>query len=136
MPLQLLAGDFIVTVTRSNIRLPKQRIKAKRKEVHTNPSTIIYRYNSFDDVISFSCQASKYKAFFDKYTTLYEYRDNYYIVFRNIKADLSKIKCFCSFASEFGTFVQNSDLFERKLIEYGNKIIDKNVINKLCKKFA
>lgn len=101
---------------------------------------IIYCFNSFDDVISFSASASKniskYKVFFDKYTSLYEYHNNYYIVFKNVMASADNIKSFCSFASEFGTYIQNGDLFERKLIEYGNKLIDKNAIIKICKKFA
>lgn len=58
------------------------------------------------------------------------------MVFKNISTDIKQLKSFCSFASEFGTYIENSDLFYSKLVEYGNKIIGKNVINEINKKFA
>lgn len=75
------------------------------------------------------------KFFIEKNTTLYEYQDNYYICFRNINGNIDELKSFCSSMSEFGTYIDFSDLFERKLVEYGIKIIDKNAVGIINKKF-
>ena len=77
----------------------------------------------------------KHKIFLDKNTSLYEYKNKYYIIFRNIVSDLEKVKQVCSSTSEFGTYIDNSDLFESKLKEYGSLIIANNVINNITKKF-
>lgn len=132
-------GDFIVTVTRCSDAPLKRKVHAKRKEIIVGTPVLIYSFSSFDDVISF-CKYAKinlmqYKVVYDKYTSLYEYQDSYYIVFKNVLPDIDRVKDFCSSSSEFGKYVDNADLFESKLAEYGNKIVGKNVIQTINKKF-
>ena len=132
-------GDFIVTVTRCGDAPQKRKVRAKRKEVNFDAPILIYSFSSFDDIISF-CKYVKihlmqYKVIYDKFTSLYEYQNNYYIVFKNVQPDINKVKHFCALSSEFGKYVENAELFESKLAEYGNKIVSKNVINVINKKF-
>ena len=77
----------------------------------------------------------KTKMFLDKDTSLFEFQNKYYICFKNIKCSITQMKQFCSAISEFGTFVEYSSLYSSKLVEYGTKIVSKNVINTLSKKF-
>ncbi len=134
-----LLGDFIVTVTRSNDIPQKAKVRAKRKEINFTSPLLIYSFSSFDDVISFCKFAKlnlmKLKIVFDKNISIYEYKNIYYIVFKNVLSNLEKVKKFCSCAAEFGTYVENADLFECKLVEYGNKVMEKNVISTINKKF-
>lgn len=135
------AGDFIVTVTRSSENLPntlKRKIPVKRKSINFEKS-IIYAFLTFDDVIAF-CKFSQKKflhkkVYSNKNTSLYKYQDNYYMCFKNVSGNLEELKSFCSSVAEFGTYVDCADLFERKLVEYGTEIIDKNVISIVNKKF-
>ena len=52
-----------------------------------------------------------------------------FLVFHNINISLEKLKSLHLMITEFALFETNTDLFERKLIEYG-KIIIKNQIAK------
>ena len=132
-------GNFIVTVTRNGDIPLKKKVLAKRKEINIDAPVIIYSFSSFDDVISYCKYAKinlmKNKVIKDKYTILYEYQDNYYIVFKNVISGVNAVKIFCASSSEFGKYVENSGLFEHKLSEFGNKIIDKNVISIINNKF-
>ena len=128
-----------MTVTRNGMVLQTKKVRVKRKEVSMDTPTIIYSFASFDDLISF-CKYAKlklmeFKIFADKNTSLYEYKKEYYIVFRNIVLDASLVKKFCSAVAEFGTYIVHSDLFESKLAEYGEKVLNKNVIGTIAKKF-
>ena len=95
--------------------------------------------DNFDDVVNLckyiKLSLMKYKIFVDKNTLLYEFKNNYYIVFKNVNLGEKNAKKFCSSIAEFGIYVQNPELFDSKLAEYGNKIIPKNVINTVSKKF-
>ena len=132
-------GNFILTVTRDSCNLPKKKIAVRRKSSILNNSIAIYSFAQFEDVISF-CKyiyplQNKHKLYVSKNTSLIEFQDNYYMVFRSIKNNPQKLKLFGTTISEFGTYIQNSDLFERKLLEYGKKIIGSNAINTINKSF-
>jgi negative regulator of genetic competence, sporulation and motility len=62
---------------------------------------------------------------------LYFYKNSYYLCFSNILPEQEKIKQLYSLISEFGTYVDNSDLFVTKLTEYGKIIMKHNAI-KTC----
>ena len=132
-------GNFIVTVTRSGETSQKVKVRARRKELKITKSIIIYSFTSFEDVVLFCKFAEKHFAknsiYMDKNTSLYTYQNAYYICFKNVDGDSSDLKRFCSSMAEFGQYITSSDLFERKLIEYGTLIIKKNVINSINKQF-
>ena len=132
-------GDFIVTVTRSGDNVARRKVQVKRKDIVPTKSIVIYSFSSFEDIISFCTYAKKIfsrkKVYLEKNTMLYEYQGNYYICFKNIAGNANELKSFCSSMAEFGVYVDFPELFERKLEEYGTKIISKSVISSISKKF-
>ncbi len=132
-------GNFVLTVTRNSENNPKKKIIVKRNMPDSDKSTIIYSFKLFEDVISF-CKyiyslPNKDKFYNSKLTSLFQYKNIYYIIFHNVNLNSTKLKSFEIMISEFGTQVANPDLFECKLLEFGTKIIEKNAINVINKNF-
>ena len=69
-----------------------------------------------------------------KSMVLYLYNDIYYLCISNINIENSNIKQLYTLITEFGTYVDNSEVFSRKLNECG-KIIMKNNAVKTCIKY-
>ena len=132
-------GNFVLTVTRNSENCPKKKIIVKRNMSDSNKSTIIYSFKQFEDVISFckyiSSLPNKDKFYNSKLTSLFQYKNIYYIIFRNVNLNSTKLKSFEIMISEFGTRVANPSLFEGKILEFGTKIIEKNAISVINKKF-
>jgi len=131
-------GNFILTVTRF---LPdneeKKKLKDKRKNICPEDSLSIYMFNTFDDYLEFCNYIQKYLnsntyTQLEK-TSLYQYNSKYYLCITNINLDNFKT-IHCSII-EFATYITNSSLFERKLIEYGKVIFKTNAINECIKVF-
>lgn len=135
-------GDFIITITRfnknsdSNDKNTKNKqVRIKRKIIDVNSNQLIYRFNNFEDFCDFSNFISRTNiANIAKKIVLYFYKNSYYLCFSNIIAEQEKIKQLYSFISEFGTYVDNSDLFITKLTECGKIAIKNNAI-KTCVNF-
>jgi len=136
-------GHFVLTVTRSlpNISKPTQKkLHVKRKSTSCSCSCAIYSFNSFDDFCNLcSCFSDSFVKKLNKYCThskLYLYQSTYYLVIkRDASTDNVFSKSFNSLLSEFSTSITYSELFERKLLEYGNVIIKDKVFNKIKKWF-
>ena len=136
------SGDFIVIVTRfneeqkSNSPVRNKKITARRKSSIPYSECLIYSFNSFDDV----CNFSNYISNFDKLSTiaksivLHTYNSKYYLVFSKLNTEHPNIKNFYTLVTEFGTYVNNPDLFAHKLTERGNILIKNNAI-KTCAKY-
>ena len=135
--------DFILTVTRitekDEIELSKHnKIKFKRKKIATSVKQSVYRFSCFDDFVSFalaiknSCIKNITNSC--KSIILYTYKDNFYLVFSNINSEYKYHQKLFSLITEFGTYVNNSELFESKLSECGNIYLKNNAI-KLCQKY-
>lgn len=131
-------GKFILTVTRF---LPekeeRKKLKVKRKNLELENGLSIYMFNTFDDYLEFCNHVQKYLnnntyIKLDQ-TSLYKYNSKYYLCITNINLDNFKT-IHCSIV-EFATHITNSDLFERKLIEYGKVIFKTNAINECIKVF-
>ena len=70
-----------------------------------------------------------------KKSSLYLYKSKYYLcVYINDK-NMNSFKSIHYSIIEFGTHVNNSDMFERKLKEYGNVVFKTNAINNCIKHF-
>ena len=78
----------------------------------------------------------KYIKDFAKDISLYLYKEKYYLVFTDINLNINLLKTFCSSITEFAHFVNNSDLFESKLLEYGELVIKNNAINTCINHFC
>ena len=105
-----------------------------------NPNKAIYCFNSFDEYCSFCSFLSnsifKYMDDFADSISLYEYSKKYYLVFSNIHINTNLLKSFCSSITEFAHFVDDAELFESKLLEYGNVIMNDNAIDTCIKHFC
>lgn len=133
-------GNFVLTVTRINpiSTTKKKKIHIKRKSQEINLETTIYCFSTFDEFCDF-CIYLKHSKFnnFSKFVdtiSLFLYNEHYYLVLKNIHSDFALLKNFCSSITEFGHFVNNSHLFERKLLEYGDIILPENAILK-CQQY-
>ena len=133
-------GKFILTVTRF---LPekeqKKKVKVKRKNIVPKDNLSIYMFNNFDDYLDF-CNYIKIKVNDDtciklKKSSLYQYNSKYYLAINIDNMNLDIFKSIHFSIVEFGTHITNSDLFERKLIEYGKVIFKTNAINSCIKLF-
>jgi len=136
-------GDFILTITRllnsekENLKPHKTKLNVKRKSVRLDLEPLIYSFSSFDDFISFSEFINSTEKFnnISKKNTLYLLDFEYYWSLKTVK-NLSNAKGFFSVINEYGTYVKNSPLFERKLLEYGETIIQKDALGTAIKYFA
>lgn len=136
-------GKFILNVTRivPETDSPKKlKVSTKRKAVKIDKKLAIYKFDSFDDFCSFASLLHNSNNNFlikkIKKSILYLYKNQYYLTLTNILADVDLLKTFCSLVSEFGTYINNSDLFEKKLSEYGKIVIKNNAIETCCKYFS
>ena len=136
--MQINDGDFVITVTRSNPDVvsesdikTKRKISVKRKNLNINTTDIIYCFKTFDDFCGFADVItnngidSKLVA---KNISLYEYKDEFYLVLTNINLKYIELKKLLSIITEFATHVNNSDLFKRNLVENGKIIMKNNAI--------
>lgn len=95
----------------------------KRKNHSINNSKAIYAFETFEAFCSFCTLLSNepYKTFLHsiaKNSALYEYNSNYYLIFTNINLELNITNSICQSITEFASFVDNAELFEKKIIEY------------------
>ena len=135
-------GDFILTVTRDRETTPKRKkhFEAKRKTDNTSQDFSVFAFENFDDFIKFcGCFKNSRLANFKKYmkaSQIYELNSTYYLVFITPTPNLNELKSLYGFLSEFSKPVFDSDLFVRKLQEYGTLIINRDPINTINKNFA
>lgn len=136
-------GNFVLTITRfgknvdSIVKPSKSKnLRIKRKKLDMNSSQLIYRFDTFEDFSNFSTCISKLDGFYSisKSMILYSYKNAYYLCFSNINTSHPSVKRLYTIISEFGTYIDDSELFARKLIECG-KVVMKNNAIKNCVKF-
>ena len=138
-------GNFVLTVTRfepekGNTTYKKKKVNIKRKCSFINNEKAIYCFETFDEFCNF-CEflnnnILKHMNDFADNVSLYEYNRKYYLVFTNIKVNNNLLKTFCSSITEFAHFIDDANLFESKLIEYGNVVIKGDAIYTCIKHFC
>ena len=142
--LAMADGDFVVTITRFGKKNEKdissinknKKVKAKRKSNTLKSENLVYSFNTFDDFCLFASFVGKIKNFNNiaKTTLLYTYNSQYYLLFSKLNLNHPYIKKFYTLITEFGTYINNSDLFSYKLSERGKVVLKNNAI-KLCLKY-
>lgn len=142
--LALKNGIFILTITKFEVKdkkpnetitsLKKKNLHIKRKSPKLTSSKTIYSFDSFDAFCDF-CNFLENSIFkkqlheFAKSSDLYEYNSNYYLIFTGINLSSKVVGFIFPAISEFAHFVDNSELFERKIIEYGTPVIKDSAIS-------
>lgn len=135
-----LSGNFILTVTRlSPEKEPNKKVKAKRKTSFPTNNLSIYMFNNFDDYLEFcnylnnTLNNTTYSKL--RKSSLYQYNSKYYLCINIANKDLSLFNSIHYAITEFATYINNSELFESKLNEYGYVIFKTNAINNGIKHF-
>ena len=97
-------------------------------------------FDDFDEYLEFckslSNNIQNNAYIFFKKTSLYLYKSKYYLCLYVSEKDINLFKPVHYSIIEFGTHINNSDLFERKLSEYGKVIFKTNAINNCIKHFG
>ena len=95
-------------------------------------------FDTFDEYLEFctDLQNSENNTYtFLKKSALYLSESKYYLCLYVTEKDIADFKSIHYSIIEFGTYINNSDLFERKLKEYGKVIFKANAINNCVKHF-
>lgn len=128
---------FVFTITKysnlNNTNPIKKKLVAKKKTFSIKNQHIVCHFESFNSFCEF-CNNIKllHKVTLHKLAkniALYLWKDNYYLVLRNINVNYGNKDVFYSVLSEFGKIIPCSSNFENKLLEHGKVIIRKNAIN-------
>lgn len=124
---------FTITKLSTDSAIKKKKLIAKRKSFDTVAKQAICRFEDFDTFCGF-CKALKstHKTATNKlvkHAILYEWKDSYYLVLKNINTEHKNMGTLYSILSEFGKILSCSDHFECKLLEHGKIIIKKNAID-------
>ena len=127
-----------MTITRYNPEKKQAKIPIiKRKSVDTKKSVYVYEFDNFDNFIDFcyyltkNINANTYPKL--KKSALYKFNSKYYLIINNTNLQSDSFKFVHYSTIEFGKYILNSDLFERKLKEYGTIIFKTNAIEKCIK---
>ncbi len=131
-------GFFIITFTKldseknTSIGIPT-KIKIKRKSQVPINTNAIYKFDTLEDFSHFCTYINNFDL--DKLNniykevSLYEYNNNYYLIFNKINTDLINISCLYLAISEFSNLASNSSILSSKLIESGKPIFKDNALN-------
>ena len=119
----------------------KKTVHIKRKSPTLEPSKTIYSFESFDAFCDF-CAFVETTPFKEEISNLanssdlYEYNSNYYLILTNLNLQSEIVRFICPAITEFAHFVDNSELFEKKITEYGKSIIKENAIETCIRHFS
>lgn len=134
--LALSNGIFILIVTRLQKETKKKvvRVHTKRKSNTNNPTFSIYKFNSFDNFISF-CQFIVQNSdinllkVLENNNSLFKYNSQYFFAVSTTNMNIKQKEFLFSCITEFAKFVTNSKTFLAKLEENTTCFLDKNAIN-------
>lgn len=133
----ITGGDFILTVTRSlpennnKVALGRKKVSVRRKKSNYEATQLVYSFLTFDDFCNFiEFFSSNHLPVTNiaKSIVLYQYKNTYYLVFKQINLNYQYLKMLCSSITEFATYKTNPDLFIVKLVERGEVIMKNNAI--------
>ena len=130
---------YVFTVTKflpekdeSNNLNTSRKLKVRKKQINPISKLSIYEFSHFDNFINF-CEFLKTSKQISlrglmQSSSLYDYKNLYYLVITNLNLNHKSMKIFNSYISEFGKIVSNSESFVHKLQEHGKIIMPKNAI--------
>ena len=94
-------------------------------------------FNIFDEYLEFCKSLSQNNTYsFLKKTSLYLFKSKYYLCLYVNEKDINTFKAVHYSLIEFASHISSSELFERKLKEYGKIIFKTNAINNCVKHFG
>lgn len=130
-----LEDVLVFTITKFSIdtEIKKKKLIAKRKSFPKISKHSICQFETFDAFCEF-CTNIKTLHKLDihelaKNNTLYLWKNNYYLILKNINSKYENIDLFYSTLSEFGKLLSFSEYFDSKLSEHGKVMIKKDAIH-------
>lgn len=139
-------GTFVLTITRSRAdndkvssNISKKRFRVSKKISSPTATSLIYKFNTFEDFCGFVEFISASLTNMDKISKtsmLYCYKHAYYLVFNNININYPNLKVIYSTITEFATYITYSDAFVAKLCESGTLVIKDHVFKVFNKYFV
>lgn len=125
-------GDFESIQKYIKSKMKKSDLKVKKKGRKVCSAIIIYSFNSIDDVCDLS---RKLDGIYTGESTLYKYRDTYYLSMTRMSAQAPNSKYLEISLGEFGNKINNLSFYDGYLNEYGEKIIEGNALEVLRRYF-
>jgi negative regulator of genetic competence, sporulation and motility len=131
--------QFIFTITKylpekSPVPPTKKRLNVKRKIQIPLSDKIVYGFNTFDNFCDFAVLLNNNSRInikeIAKTTSLYLYKNTYYLIISGFNINSAELKLFTSTISEFTGISHFSDNFNAKILEYGRPIYKKNALQK------
>ncbi|MCL2383317.1 MAG: adaptor protein MecA [Oscillospiraceae bacterium] len=135
-------GHFVLTVTRVTpenepVRTQNRKVYPKRRSATPSQLLSVYSFNTFDEFCEFCTyitSSSLNKKL--KKSTLYQYNHKYYLALYKVNLTEKEFKSLHCTITEFSTYIDGSEIFERKLVEHGKTIMAKNAIDTCLKHFG
>jgi len=134
---------FVITITRVDedgefesihkyikSRMKKSDLRVKKKGKKICSPLYIYSFKSINDVCGL---ANKLESIYSGESSLYRYRDTYYLTLTRSGLLPANTKVFELMLNEFGTKVNSISFFDGYLNEYGEKVIEYNALDVLKK---
>lgn len=133
---ELSNGNFILTITKSNMKKKKVKLKRKFGNIHNN--SCVYKFENIDDFSSF-CAFLQINfphiiSILENKNSLFKLYNEYFFVINSVNLTYKDINSFSSSISEFAYFISNSSAFISKLYENSKCLIKNNAIN-TCSSF-
>jgi adapter protein MecA 1/2 len=119
-------GDFESIHKYIKSRLKKSDLRVKKKSRKVSTSLLLYSFRNIEDVCSL---AGKLVGLYDGESTLYRYRNTYYLALTRSGLTAANSRMFELILSEYGTKITNVSFFDGYLNEYGEKIIEYNALD-------
>ena len=114
--------------------------KAKRKSINYSAPKLFYEFPNFETFCELCEYINKNQDFIpknlSKKSSLYLYKDRYFLTINSTGISPKIIKDFCTITSEFLSPRNFSACFANKLLEHGRAIIKTNAINSGIKYFV
>jgi adapter protein MecA 1/2 len=110
--------------------MKKSDLRVKKKGKKICSPLYIYSFKNINDVCSL---ASKLEGLYSGDSSLYRYRETYYLTLTRSGLAPANTKAFELMLNEFGTKVNSISFFDGYLNEYGEKVIEYNALDVLKK---
>lgn len=119
--------QFLDNLNNTNIR----QIKVGKNHQALPSSLVIYCFDNYNDFYQFSVLISsmQFPKNIAKKLILYAYNKKYYLLIDTLNINKSENYKIYSIITDFATYVHNSDIFSKKLSEYGKIIIKNNALD-------
>lgn len=128
---ELSDGNFILTITKFNIKTKKLKLRRKLNNLHNN--SCIYKFSSLDNFCDFcNFLNTNLPHILEKLknkNSLFKINKDYFLIINDLVLDYKNMGCFSSAITEFASFTNSSNSLISKFIENSKCIIKDNAVH-------